>query len=115
MNELLSPFLFVLRDEVDAFRCFEVWMGTLKGQFQPEQPALQAQMAAVGAIVRAVDPELAGHLAAVGAAHCYFCFRWLLVRFKQEFEWEDILRSAFFVPCVYVGGGGSLIASEFTT
>ena len=39
-----------------------------------------------------LDPPLAAHFEAEGCSHCFFCFRWLLLLLKREFDY---------------GGGGS--------
>ncbi|KAJ4918452.1 hypothetical protein JOQ06_027615, partial [Pogonophryne albipinna] len=56
MSDLLSPVLYVMENEVDAFWCFVSFM----------------------------DQMESGYL--------YFCFRWLLIRFKREFSFQDVLR-----------------------
>ncbi|KAI4788725.1 hypothetical protein KUCAC02_035679 [Chaenocephalus aceratus] len=56
MSDLLSPVLYVMENEVDAFWCFVSFM----------------------------DQMDSGYL--------YFCFRWLLIRFKRELSFQDVLR-----------------------
>jgi hypothetical protein len=39
-----------------------------------------------------MDPELYAHLEKNDCNNLFFCFRWLLVWFKREFEWEDVIQ-----------------------
>ena len=54
-------------------------------------------------LVKFVDPELMAHLEANQSGDCLFCFRWLLVNFKREFNQDDAqlvweVRQALFAP-----------------
>ena len=53
---------------------------------------MKQQLMDVHQIVRVVDPELMSYLEARDSANFYFCFRWLLVRFKRELSYSSCLR-----------------------
>ncbi|RUP44860.1 rab-GTPase-TBC domain-containing protein [Jimgerdemannia flammicorona] len=39
-----------------------------------------------------MDPRLYAHLERTESFNLFFCFRWLLIWFKREFGWDDIMR-----------------------
>ena len=43
-------------------------------------------------LVQAVDPHLASYLDTRDSGNLFFCFRWLLVLFKREFNYPQILK-----------------------
>jgi hypothetical protein len=42
-------------------------------------------------LLRFMDPSLYRHLQATESCNFFFCFRWLLVWYKREFPWDDML------------------------
>lgn len=60
--------------------------------FDMDQSGMKQQLKDVHQIVRLVDPELMSYLEARDSANFYFCFRWLLVRFKRELNYASTLR-----------------------
>lgn len=51
---------------------------------------MHRQLGALRALVEAVDPGLAAFLADRDHDNYYFAFRWLLVHFKREFDFDDV-------------------------
>ena len=43
-------------------------------------------------LVRLLIPDLYSFLSQKGVLHFFFCYRWVLIRFKREFLFEDIMR-----------------------
>lgn len=43
-------------------------------------------------LLTTVSPKLENHLKKMDSSNMYFCFRWLLVLFKREFVYSDIMR-----------------------
>jgi len=43
-------------------------------------------------LLTTVSPKLENHLKKMDSSNMYFCFRWLLVLFKREFIYSDIMR-----------------------
>lgn len=60
--------------------------------FDMDQSGMKQQLKDVHQIVRLVDPELMSYLEVRDSANFYFCFRWLLVRFKRELNYANTLR-----------------------
>ncbi len=65
-------------------------MAAAEGHPGARLQGMHRQLAALRALVEAVDPGLAAFLAARDHQHYYFAFRWLLVHFKREFPFEDV-------------------------
>lgn len=92
MSDLVSVFLYVVQDEVDAFWLFANWMDELEGVFSLHQPGMLTKLSALGVLIRFVEPNLMAHLEQQESEHLMFCFSWLLVSFKREFALPDLLR-----------------------
>ena len=46
----------------------------------------------LGEILRYTDPVFYNYLDSKESGNLYFCFRWLLIWFKREFEYSDTMR-----------------------
>ncbi|KAJ1544054.1 GTPase activating protein, partial [Cladochytrium tenue] len=90
MNDLLAPLLAVVQDEVEAFWCFAEFMESMKSNFYRDQSGMRRQLHQLGLLIQFVDPPLYAHLDRIDSANLFCCFRWLLVLFKREFDFEDI-------------------------
>eukprot|EP00993_Chasmostoma_nieuportense_P000389 NODE_1359_length_1539_cov_25.992918_g1286_i0.p1 GENE.NODE_1359_length_1539_cov_25.992918_g1286_i0~~NODE_1359_length_1539_cov_25.992918_g1286_i0.p1 ORF type:complete len:490 (-),score=84.89 NODE_1359_length_1539_cov_25.992918_g1286_i0:68-1324(-) len=90
MGDLLAPLLSVIDDEVLGFWCFVHLMERYGGNFNRDQAAMNAQLRRIGQVLRVVDPQLWDHLMAVDGLNFFFCFRWVLVQFKREFDYEAL-------------------------
>ena len=53
---------------------------------------MRAQLFTLDQLVQLMDPKLYLHLQAADSTNFFFFFRMLLVWFKREFEWADVLR-----------------------
>ncbi|XP_069168545.1 TBC1 domain family member 15 isoform X2 [Procambarus clarkii] len=92
MSDLLAPILYVTQNEATAFWCFVGYMDIVYRNFDMDQSGMKQQLKDVHQIVRLVDPELMSYLEVRDSANFYFCFRWLLVRFKRELNYASTLR-----------------------
>ncbi|XP_005991037.1 TBC1 domain family member 17 [Latimeria chalumnae] len=92
MSDLLSPILYVTQNEVDAFWCFTGFMEMLHHNFEESQEGMKRQLAQLNLLLRLLDPPLCDFLDAKDSGSLCFCFRWLLIWFKREFSFQDILR-----------------------
>jgi len=92
MSDLLAPILYVLNNEVDAFWCFAAYMERVNLNFELDQSGIKAQLNQLRTLLHAVDPHLASYLDTRDSGNLFFCFRWLLVLFKREFSYPQILR-----------------------
>jgi hypothetical protein len=116
MNDLLAPILAVMENEVDAFWCFADVMEVRKTNFYRDQSGMRKQLHLLELLIKFVDPPLYAHLGKfnegwkasifcmmgkylyllflltdrIDSMNLFCCFRWLLIVFKREFEFEDI-------------------------
>uniref|UniRef100_A0A8C2EFD1 TBC1 domain family, member 17 n=1 Tax=Cyprinus carpio TaxID=7962 RepID=A0A8C2EFD1_CYPCA len=91
MSDLLSPLLFVTQNEVESFWCLTGFMDLVHQNFEESQEAMKQQLLQLSILLRALDPELCDYLDSQDSGSLCFCFRWLLIWFKREFSFEDIL------------------------
>ncbi|CDQ86691.1 unnamed protein product [Oncorhynchus mykiss] len=59
--------------------------------FEESQEAMKQQLLQLSLLMKALDPELLDYLDSQDSGSLCFCFRWLLIWFKREFSFEDIL------------------------
>ncbi|KAM7134589.1 LOW QUALITY PROTEIN: TBC1 domain family member 17 [Macrochelys suwanniensis] len=92
MSDLLSPVLYVTQNEVDAFWCFAGFMELVHHNFEESQESMKRQLGQLGSCLRVLDPPLCDFLDSKESGSLCFCFRWLLIWFKREFAFEDVLQ-----------------------
>uniref|UniRef100_A0A8C8DJ08 TBC1 domain family member 15 n=1 Tax=Oryzias sinensis TaxID=183150 RepID=A0A8C8DJ08_9TELE len=92
MSDLLSPILYVMENEVDAFWCFVSVMDQMHQNFEEQMQGMKTQLIQLGTLLRLLDPTFWNYLEVQESGYLYFCFRWLLIRFKREFSFQDVLR-----------------------
>ncbi|XP_061495714.1 TBC1 domain family member 15 [Rhineura floridana] len=92
MSDLLSPILYVMENEVDAFWCFALYMDQMHQNFEEQMQGMKTQLIHLSTLLRLLDSGFCSYLESQDSGYLYFCFRWLLIRFKREFNFQDILR-----------------------
>ncbi|ORX87547.1 RabGAP/TBC [Anaeromyces robustus] len=92
MSDLLAPILGVFRSESDTFWCFNEFMEKYKNNFHRNQEEMKNQLSLLLDLIRLLDIELYEHFEKLNCLHLFFCFRWLLVIFKREFDFYDCMR-----------------------
>ncbi|KFP24887.1 TBC1 domain family member 15, partial [Colius striatus] len=92
MSDLLSPLLYVMENEVDAFWCFVSYMEQMHQNFEEQMQGMKTQLIQLSTLLRLLDSGFCSYLESQDSGYLYFCFRWLLIRFKREFSFQDILR-----------------------
>ncbi|XP_064417842.1 TBC1 domain family member 15 isoform X2 [Latimeria chalumnae] len=92
MSDLLSPILYVMENEVEAFWCFVFFMDQMHHNFEEQMQGMKTQLVQLSTLLRLLDSEFCSYLESQDSGYLYFCFRWLLIRFKREFSFQDILR-----------------------
>lgn len=92
MSDLLSPVLYVMENEVDAFWCFVSYMNQMHQNFEEQMQGMKTQLIQLSTLLRLLDSGFCSYLESQDSGYLYFCFRWLLIRFKREFSFQDILR-----------------------
>ncbi|WIA09760.1 hypothetical protein OEZ85_009138 [Tetradesmus obliquus] len=92
MSDLASPLLVAMEgDEVDAFWCFVGLMERMAGNFAQDQAGMHTQLAALRQLVQVLDPQLHALFEARECLNYFFAFRWLLIHFKREFPFDQVL------------------------
>eukprot|EP00249_Psilotum_nudum_P016251 c25747_g1_i3 orf=143-2287(+) len=92
MSDLLSPILFVMEDESESFWCFTALMERLAPNFHRDQNGMHSQILALSKLVQLLDVPLHNYLKQSDCLNYFFCFRWILIQFKREFEYENVMQ-----------------------
>nr|DBA31137.1 TPA: hypothetical protein GDO54_007034 [Pyxicephalus adspersus] len=90
MSDLLSPILYVMENEADAFWCFVSYMDQMHENFEEQMQGMKMQLVQLSTLLRLLDSGFCSYLESKDSGYLYFCFRWLLIRFKREFSFHDI-------------------------
>ena len=53
---------------------------------------MHAQLVVLRHLIGQIDPPLYAHLARHDALSLFFCYRWILILFKREFNFDQVLR-----------------------
>jgi hypothetical protein len=72
MTDLLSPILYVLGDEAEAYVCFCSIMKRLKHNFTVDSNSIQIKIKLLASLLKEHDPALWDHLENVGAGKSAF-------------------------------------------
>lgn len=92
MSDLLAPIYAVQQDDAVAFWGFVGFMDRMERNFLRDQSGMRLQLLTLDHLCQLLDPKLYEHLQRLDSTNFFFFFRMLLVWFKREFEWFDILR-----------------------
>ncbi|CAF0925791.1 unnamed protein product [Rotaria sordida] len=91
MNDLLSPILVIMEDEIDTYWCFVGLMSRMEQNFHLDQSHIKSQLSNLYTLLQFIDAELAKYLVENNANNMYFFFRWMLICFKREFSFDDVM------------------------
>ncbi|KAG6832365.1 hypothetical protein H0H92_002633 [Tricholoma furcatifolium] len=93
MSDLCAP-IYVVMDasEEMTFWCFVEVMHRMKQNFLRDQSGMKKQLLTLQQLIGAMDPELYKHLEKTDGLNLFFCFRWVLIAFKREFPFDEVLR-----------------------
>ncbi|KAJ7905406.1 rab-GTPase-TBC domain-containing protein [Mycena olivaceomarginata] len=93
MSDMCAPIYVVMAaDEELTFWCFVEFMNRMKQNFLRDQSGMKKQLLALQELIEVMDPELYRHLEKTDGLNLFFCFRWVLIAFKREFAFDDVLR-----------------------
>ncbi|KAI9446242.1 RabGAP/TBC [Lactarius indigo] len=93
MSDLCAPLYVVAgSDEPLTFWCFVEVMNRMKQNFLRDQSGMKKQLSTLQQLLQFMDPELYRHFEKTDGLNLFFCFRWILISFKREFPFEDVLR-----------------------
>jgi len=79
-------------DEEMVFWCFVEVMNRMKQNFLRDQSGMKKQLLTLQQLISIMDPELYRHFEKSDGLNLFFCFRWVLISFKREFPFDDVLR-----------------------
>lgn len=91
MSDLLAPLYAVLQDDALAFWAFKAFMDRMERNFLRDQSGMRSQLRTLDHLVQFMDPKLYAHLESADSTNFFFFFRMLLVWYKREFDWPDVL------------------------
>jgi hypothetical protein len=83
MSDLLSPILYVMEDESEAFWCFAALMERMAPNFHRDQNGMHSQLLAISKLVQLLDNPLHDYFKQNECLNYFFCFRWILIHFKR--------------------------------
>ncbi|KAL4077167.1 rab-GTPase-TBC domain-containing protein [Scleroderma yunnanense] len=93
MSDLCAPLYVVMDTEEElTFWCFVEVMHRMGQNFLRDQTGMKKQLSTLQELISVMDPELYRHLEKTDGLNLFFCFRWVLIAFKREFPFGDILR-----------------------
>ncbi|KAI8884136.1 RabGAP/TBC [Backusella circina FSU 941] len=91
MSDLLSPLFASIKDVPMVFWAFVGFMERMKSNFYTDQSGMHRQLLTMDHLLQFMDPSLYKHFQRTDSGNFFFCFRWLLVWYKREFSWSDML------------------------
>ncbi|KAF4984246.1 hypothetical protein FZEAL_534 [Fusarium zealandicum] len=92
MSDLLAPIYAVIQDDAVAFWGFQKFMERMERNFLRDQSGMRSQLLTLDQLVQFMDPTLWSHLQSADSTNFFFFFRMILVWYKREFVWLDVLR-----------------------
>ncbi|ODV92860.1 hypothetical protein CANCADRAFT_94517 [Tortispora caseinolytica NRRL Y-17796] len=92
MSDLLAPLYATIQDDSLTFWAFVGFMERMERNFLRNQEGMRDQLKTLGDLVMFMEPALFDHLENANSTNLFFFFRMILVWFKREFEWDDVLR-----------------------
>ncbi|KAJ2594819.1 GTPase activating protein, partial [Coemansia sp. RSA 1285] len=92
MSDLLAPIYSVYQDEPTTFWAFALFMKRMRPHFLRDQSGMQNELTTMANLVEIANPQLFQHLEKCDASNMFCCYRWLLIWFKREFGFENILK-----------------------
>jgi hypothetical protein len=92
MSDLCAPLYAICNgDEAKTFWLLVGLMKRARRNFYTDQSGMKTQLSNLQHLVSIMDASLHAHLDKTDSLNLFFCFRWLLVYFKREFAYDDIL------------------------
>ena len=92
MSDLLSPLLVTMMDEAHAYICFCALMQRLKSNFFIDGMSMTKKFQHLTDGLLYYDPEFFTYLKLNQADDLLFCYRWLLLEMKREFDFDDCFK-----------------------
>jgi len=89
MNDLVVPIQQLIQEEHIIFWCFKGLLDKIGSNFRKDQVGVHAQFSALVKLLKILDIELYQYLESNDSISLY-CYRWILIAFKREFDIESI-------------------------
>jgi hypothetical protein len=91
MNDIAAVFLLMMEDEADTFWCLKKWMDSNENNFRGDLVGVFQQLKELSIVLEVLDSELAAALSVhVDTSTMFWCFQWVLLCFKREFELPEL-------------------------
>lgn len=91
MSDIASPILAVMGSEAQAYVCFCGAMVRLQNNFSSSGETMSKKFEHLATLLKCHDRDYFEFLKSMGADNMYFCYRWLLLELKREFDFDDAL------------------------
>lgn len=91
MSDILSPILYVMKDEAEAYICFCGLMKRMGENFRRDGRSIKRKFRHLRRMILYYDREMFLYLKKREALGLLFCYRWLVLELKREFAYEDAL------------------------
>jgi hypothetical protein len=91
MKTSLNPDELLLL-ESESFWMFAALLERIGPNFSSDGLGMQNQLAILRGLVKAIQPDLYEYLSDHDALNMFFCFRWILILFKREFQFDKVIR-----------------------
>ncbi|KAK4685912.1 hypothetical protein P7C73_g4226, partial [Tremellales sp. Uapishka_1] len=93
MSDLLSPIYVVFEaEEGGSFWGLVGLMKMMESNFLRDQSGMKRQLSTLQQLIGVMDPELYAHLERTESLNLFFCFRWILIAFKREFKFDNVIK-----------------------
>ncbi|KAJ9466441.1 GTPase-activating protein gyp7 [Diplonema papillatum] len=93
MSDVVASIYYALGDDVETFHAFvHLMRSRMEVCFQRDQSGIAENLSFIGALMELIDPEFVRYLEVIDATNFYFCFRWIVVTFKREFPFMEVLK-----------------------
>ncbi|KAA1085506.1 GTPase activating protein [Puccinia graminis f. sp. tritici] len=93
MSDLCAPLYVVFEaDEVTTYFAFVKLMEKMKSHFLRDQSGMRDELSRLQQLLLLIDPQLYCHFEKTNSLNLFFCFRWILISFKREFEFLEVLK-----------------------
>nr|XP_002131277.1 TBC1 domain family member 25-like [Ciona intestinalis] len=91
MSDIVSPILVVMNNEAQAYICFCGAMTRIQENFSRDGLTMSTKFKHLAMLTAHYDIEFFNYLQLLGADTMFFCYRWLLLELKREFNFEDAI------------------------
>lgn len=93
MSDLASPFIVLYEMEADSYMCFSQLMKRMKYHFVLDSTAIRQKFSDLRQLLQHADFPYYDYLKQREADDLLFCYRWVLLDMKREFEFSDALKT----------------------